>query len=234
MIRRAALLILLCATAAFGQMPMGGITGPASGGSGIAVTCALGSGSFSGTSATVSIAAPNGSLVVVGVGTILNANFTSLKDNLGNNLTADTTTWVNSDVKMFHEVSTGITGVTATFAAGTNQISVEACYATGLTTNAADVIDQTGHSSAGAAATFTSGAMTTTNASDVVFGFVYAASNTTTVAATSPWLLGDTHSTAGSYSAAIVYQIVAATGTYTPAGTLTPSQSYTAIGGSYK
>lgn len=211
---------------------------PTSGGGGIAVTCATGAGSFSGTSATLTISAPNGSLVVVGVGTQLTANFTSLKDNLGNNLTADTSSWIGATnpgfAKMFHEVSTGITSITATFAAGTNEISVEGCYVTGLTNNAADVIDQTGHVVTGGSTVLTTGAMTTTNAADAIFGFVHDGNNVTTFGATSPWVLGDTHSTSSSYSAGIIYQIVAATGTYTPTGTLSPSQAYSAVGGSYK
>lgn len=123
--------------------------------------------------------------------------------------------------------------VVATFAAGTNQISLEGCYVTGLTNNAVDVMDNTG-ASFPTGTSWHSGSMTTGNANDVVFGYVLAANNVDTFAATSPWVLGNTATIQSTYSAAIVYQIVSSTGSYQPTGTGSTSNSMVAIGGAYK
>lgn len=211
----------------------------------IAVTCVTGAGSFSGTSATLTIAPPSGSMLVVGLSTLIPANFTSLQTSLGANLTQDsagsgTNAFIpggtnNAFSALFHasSVPSGITNVKATFAAGTNQIALEGCYVTGLASQVVDAIDNTGHYTVSGTA-WSTGAVTTSNANDVVFGFAYAESNDPTFTATAPFILGDSKATAGSYSAAIAYQIVSSTGSYTPAGTMSLATSALGISGAYK
>ena len=123
----------------------------------------------------------------------------------------------------------GITTVTATFSASVTGRSVWVLEVSGADTGTTTVRDVGSTVSNAASATNVLGAsMTTANAADIIVtGFLDGGTFTT---ANSPW----TASTTINNGNGLVYQIVAATGSYQGSGNQTPSATFSASQASFK
>lgn len=132
----------------------------------------------------------------------------------------------------YSSVPAGITSFTATYnttAANLGMAVVE--FSSVATSSPLDVADTVGNEAA-FGTTWSSGAVTTTNANDVVLGLAWCGFDL--LSGSGSWTTGAASANAAAFNVVAVYQIVSSTSTYTPSGTAAGFENTTAIGISYK
>jgi hypothetical protein len=129
------------------------------------------------------------------------------------------------------------TVLTANYSASVTSRAVAGCSFTGIVSSAA--LDATASATPAAGTAWNCGGVITTNANDVVVGVVMgdAGAGTTSTPAGGwtevPATAGDFNDNAAGDSWTMVYQIVSATGTYTPSGTWGISETTAGASGAY-
>lgn len=193
-------------------------------------------GSGTSTGAAVNVAPTAGDTLIIGLTALSTSALTTSVQANSTPCTQDSAVWVSSQWYMYFyrcsNIASGITTVTPTLSTSTNWfITIEDVQ--NLITSPVDVMDTTGHYNGGSAATWSSAAITTNSATDIIFGLGVNASNNTLLNASTPYLNVNQVSL-GAKSAALIAQIVSVTGSYQPNGTGPANSNLYAIAASYK
>jgi hypothetical protein len=164
---------------------------------------------------TVTASPTNGDTLWVGCGFVgVGATITSFVDNNSAALTQDyfLRAGSNNTVLAYHESNvSGVTSITLTLNAG---VTVE-CIAIDISglTNSSPLDVAAVAASENNNTPYTSGSITTSNASDIVIGIAFHGSGAYFLTSSAPWT-----AVAGKSEATALYQIVSSTGAYNPAG----------------
>jgi hypothetical protein len=198
-------------------------------------------GSVEGTSTTLTTgsAVPAGGLIVTGCGFYKNDSISSATVS-GGGLTWQADKFVSPFTDTAYVVALNSAAAPSGLASGTTlTVSLvgdafaplfAAVYFTGAATSS--WLDLAGAGSGATSASWTT-SVTTTNADDVVVGFVWTDGGSASEGPGAGWT-EDADFTGGGANAAMVHQIFTTTGAKTPNGTLSASGNYAAVAAAYK
>lgn len=173
-------------------------------------------------SASLTISPTPGDNIQVGVGIYNNGGTVStVKLSNGTACTEDKTVSPGSTAEPIYlftcpNVPSGITGINVTFAASVGNAMGECAEVSGEATSS--WVDVAGTGNYNTTASWTTGPVSTGNASDIVWGYLYD-EDPGTLTSTSPWTTAVTTTDSSNEQADILtYQVVSSTGSYNPSG----------------